>query len=100
MDGHQFQPKDCEISMVCERMSCEESVLGFLTGGIELLWGKCTVFPDLGTKDTDRWRMNLHLCATCQYPLNRNWKNCAFAPKVIQLHLLRTLVHTLPLSIS
>jgi hypothetical protein len=100
MDGHQFQPKDCEISMVCERMSCEESVLGFLTGGIELLWGKCTVFPDLGTEYTDRWRMNLHLCATCQYPLNRNWKNCAFAPKVIQLHLLRTLVHTLPLSIS
>ena len=53
----------------------------FLTGGVELLWGKCTVFPDLGTGDTDRWRINLHLCATCQYPLNRNWKNCAIAPK-------------------
>ena len=25
MDGHQFQPKDCEISRVCERMSFEES---------------------------------------------------------------------------
>jgi hypothetical protein len=46
--------------------------------GVELLWGKCSVFPDLGT---DRWRINLHLCATCQYPLNRNWKNCAIAPK-------------------
>ena len=50
-------------------------------GGVELLWGKCTVFPDLGTGDTDRWRINLHLCATCQYPLNQNWKNCAIAPK-------------------
>ena len=47
-------------------------------------------FPDLGTGDTDRWRINLHLCATCQYPLNQNWKNCAIASiKVIQLHLLR-----------
>ena len=26
MDGHQFQPKDCEISRVCERMSCEEPI--------------------------------------------------------------------------
>ena len=53
----------------------------FLTDGVELIWGKCTVLPDLGIGDTDRWRINLHLCATCQYPLNRNWKNCAFAPK-------------------
>ena len=26
MDGHQFQPKDCEISRVCERMSYEEPI--------------------------------------------------------------------------
>jgi len=46
---------------------------------VELFWGKCTVFPELGTGD--RWLINLHLCATCQYPLNWNWKNCAIAPK-------------------
>ena len=26
MDGHQFQPKDCEISRVWERMSWEEPI--------------------------------------------------------------------------
>ena len=25
-----------------------------VTDGVELIWGKCTVFPDLGTGDTDR----------------------------------------------
>ena len=28
----------------------------YIWGGVELLWGKCVVFPDLGTGDTDRWR--------------------------------------------
>ena len=30
----------------------------FLTDGVESIWGKCTVFPDLGTGDTDRWPLN------------------------------------------
>ena len=42
----------------------------FLTDGVELILGKCTVFPDLGTG----WLINLYLCASCQYPLNWNWK--------------------------
>ena len=33
----------------------------FLTDGVESIWGKCTVFPDLGTRDTDRWLINLYL---------------------------------------
>ena len=49
--------------------------------GVELLWSKCTVFPNLGTENTLRWRINLPLCATCLYTLNWNWKNCAFATK-------------------
>ena len=69
------------LLFIAQPMELKDVSVEFLTGGVELLWGKCTIFPDLGTRDTDRWRINLHLCATCQYPLNRNWKNCAFAPK-------------------
>ena len=42
----------------------------FLTDGVELILGKCTVFPNLGTG----WLINLYLCAICQYPLNWTWK--------------------------
>ena len=28
--------------------------------------GDCVIFPRLGTGDTDRWQVNLCLCATCQ----------------------------------
>ena len=30
------------------------------------LWRECSVFPRLGTGDTDRWQITLCLCATCQ----------------------------------
>ena len=36
--------------------------------GVKSLWGDCSVFPRLGTRDTDRWRIILPLCATCQCP--------------------------------
>ena len=56
---------------------------------VESLWGKCTVFPDFGTRDTDRWRINLHLCAT--WSLEPELEKLCICSKVIQLHLLRTL---------
>ena len=33
--------------------------------GVKSLWSDCSVFPVFGTEDTDRWRINVHLCATC-----------------------------------
>ena len=36
--------------------------------GVKSLLGDRIVFPRLGTGDTDRWRINLCLCATCQCP--------------------------------
>ena len=54
-----------------------------LIRGVELLWGNCTVFPVLGTKDTDRWRINVHLCATCQCPRCPKPEKPCNGPKVI-----------------
>ena len=34
--------------------------------GVKSLWGDRVVFPRLGTGNTDRWQINLCLCATCQ----------------------------------
>ena len=36
--------------------------------GVKSLCGDRVIFPRLGTKDTDRWHMNLCLRATCQCP--------------------------------
>ena len=33
--------------------------------GVKSLWGNCSVFPRLGTGETDRWHIN-GFCATCQ----------------------------------
>ena len=40
----------------------------FSIQGVKSLGGDCIVFPILGTGDTDRWRINLCLCVTCQNP--------------------------------
>ena len=51
--------------------------------GVKSLWGDCVDFPRLGTGDTDRWRINLLLCVTCQCPwcpISEKRCNC---PKVI-----------------
>ena len=36
--------------------------------GVKSLWGYRVVFPRLGIGDTDRWRINKGLSATCQCP--------------------------------
>ena len=46
--------------------------------GVKSLWGDRIVFPRLGTGDTDRWQINLCLCATCQCtgcPISEQWRN-------------------------
>ena len=48
--------------------------------GVKSLWGDHVVFPRLDTGDTDRWRINKGLYATCQCswcPISEN------PPKVI-----------------
>ena len=35
---------------------------------VKSLWGDRVVFPRLGIGNTDRWRINLCLCDTCQCP--------------------------------
>ena len=54
----------------------------FLTDGGKLIWGKCTVFPDLGTGDTDRWLINLYL-SMCHQSVSPelDLENCAFVSK-------------------
>ena len=34
--------------------------------GVKSLWGDRIIFPRLGTGDTDRWRVNKGLFATCE----------------------------------
>ena len=51
--------------------------------GVKSLWGDRVVFPRLGTGDTDGWRINKDLFATCQcppFPISE--KRCD-SPKVI-----------------
>ena len=58
-------------------------------------------FSSSGSGDTDRWHINEGLCATCQCPRCPNLEKPCICPKVIQLHLLRTLVwHQLKFAIS
>ena len=49
--------------------------------GVKSLWGNCSVFPRLGTRDTDRWRINLPLWSTCQCPWCPIAENAAINPK-------------------
>ena len=54
--------------------------------------GQMHSFSSSGSGDTDRWHINEGLCATCQCPRCPNLEKRCICPKVIQLHLLRTLV--------
>ena len=49
--------------------------------GVELLWDKCTVFPDLGTGDTDRWCLKPSFMCHLSVSPEPKLENCAFAPK-------------------
>ena len=51
--------------------------------GVKSLWGDHVVFPRLVTGDTDRWRINKGLCATCQGPWCPILKKQSDPPKVI-----------------
>ena len=50
--------------------------------GAKSLWGVCSVFPRLGTRDTDRWHIKEGLCTTCQCPWCPISERCNH-PKVI-----------------
>ena len=56
----------------------------------ELLWGNCTVFLVLCTRDTDSWRINIHLCATCQCLQSPKLEKPCNRPKIIQLNSSKT----------
>ena len=46
-------------------VSVSNPVIRVSIQGVKSLWGDCVVFPRLGTGDTDRWRINKGLFATC-----------------------------------
>ena len=56
-----------------------------------ITFGQMHSFSSSGSGDTDRWHINEGLCATCQCPRCPNLEKRCICPKVIQLHLLRTL---------
>ena len=65
-------------------------------GRVPNRWSRITLgqmrsFFSSGSGDTDRWHINEGLCATCQCPRCPNLEKRCICPKVIQLHLLRTL---------
>ena len=41
--------------------------------GVKSLWGNCSVFPRLGTQDTDRWPIKLPVSVSGA----QSWKNTA-----------------------
>lgn len=59
--------------------------------GVKSLWVNCSIFLVLGTKDTDRWQINLRLCATCQCPCCPIPEKSCTCPKMIQLLELQLL---------
>ena len=56
--------------------SCQTVIMGLSRNlfsrvsiqGVKSIWGDCVVFLRLGTRDANRWHINLCLCATCQCP--------------------------------
>ena len=44
------------------------SIFRYSIQGVKSLWGNRVYFLRLGTRATDRWQINICLCATCQCP--------------------------------